>query len=176
MTLSVDQKAPDFTIGVVGSNAISLSEELKNGPVCLVFLRYLGCPLSRWRLSELVQEQGEFADKNVQVIVVMESNPGRVEGYLDAKGVPLRVVADKERKLYDLYDVKAGGITAMLHPSVLPKAAKAMVKGHMHGAFEGKELQTPAVFVVRQDGNLGYVYYGKHVADTVSTEQILSGL
>ncbi len=176
MTLSANQKAPNFVVDIVGNSAITLSEALKNGPVCLVFLRYLGCPLSRWRLSELEQEQGEFGDKNIQLLVVMESDPGRIEGYLDTKGVNIRVVADKERKLYDLYDVKAGGITAMLHPSVLPKAAKAMVKGHMHGAFEGKELQTPAVFVIKQDGNLGYVHYGKHVADTVSTEQILNGI
>jgi hypothetical protein len=38
----------------------------------------------------------------------------------------------------------------------------------MHGKFEGRETQLPAVFVIATDKVIAYTYYGKHISDIPS--------
>ena len=174
MPLQTGQLAPDFTATVAGGEKIQLSSLIKDGPVCVIFLRFMGCPLSRLRMAELEQELGAYSNKNLRLFVVLESRHDRVEHYLTKKNLHIEVLPDLERKLFDLYDVKPGGVEALLNPAVLTKGTKATLKGHMHGPFEGNELQLPAAFIIGQDGKLTYVNYGLHAADMAPTEQIVA--
>ena len=63
-----------------------------------------------------------------------------------------------------------------LLPRTLAASAKAVVRGHMHGAFEGHEFQVPAEFTVRQDGILAFAHYGRHPADNAPVKEILGSL
>ncbi len=175
MPLKTGQSAPDFTATTARGEPVRLRSLLEAGPVCVIFLRFMGCPLSRLRMAELEQELDAYRDRNLRLFVVLESRPDRVERYLTRKGLQLEVLPDRGRKLFDRYDVKPGGFGALLHPAVLSTGAKATVKGHLHGAFEGNELQLPAAFVIGQDGKLTYVNYGLHAADTAPTERIVTG-
>ena len=53
------------------------------------------------------------------------------------------------------------------------KAVKAAAKGYKHGAYEGEELQLPAVFIVDNDRKVSFVHYGAHVADIPSAEALV---
>ena len=174
MTLRLNDQAPDFDAVLVGGESINLKAELEKGPICLIFLRYIGCPVCRQRLSEIEDELGQYQKQNLGLIVVLESPVDRVEDYYSKKGLNIRTLPDAGRKLYDLYDVSKGGIASMLNPGVLKSAAKATLQGHMHGALGGSEMQLPAAFIVGKDGKLAYVNYGKHGADTPSTDTLLA--
>lgn len=176
MTLEINDQAPDFDAVLTGGESINFKKELKKGPICLIFLRYIGCPICRQRLSELEGELSQYIKQNLRLIVVLESPIERVENYFFKKAFNLQALPDPDRKLYDLYDVGKGGVKAMLNPQVLKSAAKATIQGHMHGALGGSELQLPAAFIATKDGKLAYVNYGEHPADTPTTETILANI
>jgi len=174
MTVQTGDTAPDFTATTSSGHTITLQSLLDKGPACLVFLRFLGCPLSRLRLTELEEELDQFKGQNLQLLVILETRPDRAHLYLEKRDMHVELVPDLERKLYDLYDVKSGGVLPMLNPKVLSKATKATIKGHMHGPFEGNELQLPAAFIIGKDGKIKFTHYGAHPADTIPTADILS--
>lgn len=176
MTLNINDEAPDFDAVLTGGETINLRKELNKGPVCLIFLRYIGCPICRQRLAELEGELNQYSQQNIRLIVVLESPMERVEDYFFRNGFNIQALPAPDRELYDLYHVSKGTVTAVLNPQVLKSAAKATLNGHMHGALGGSERQLPAAFVVTKEGKFAYVNYGEHAADTPSTETILTSL
>ncbi|MBV1881592.1 MAG: redoxin domain-containing protein [Pseudomonadales bacterium] len=174
MTLKLNDDAPDFNAILTGNEPFNFHKALNRSPICLIFLRYIGCPICRQRLTELEGELNQYIKQDVRLIVVLESPMDRVEDYFFKKAFNLQAIPDPDRKLYDLFDVEKGKIGAILHPQVLKSAAKATVKGHMHGAPGGSETQLPAAFVATKDAKLAYVNYGEHAADTPPTETILA--
>ena len=175
MAFSVGNLAPNFMASLVDGKNIELYQLLKSQSVCVIFLRFLGCPLTRLRMAELETEIDKYNLNDLKLLVVFESTPDRTQKYINRKGLHLDIITDAKRKLYDLYDVQPGGYLKMLNPQVLKKAGEATLKGHMHGAFEGNELQLPAAFIINKDRHFSYVNYGNHPADAVETDLILEG-
>ena len=173
MTFSINTSAPDFTAKLVNGEEIQLTEMIKTQSVCIIFLRFLGCPLTRLRLAELEKEIEKYKTSELKLIVVFESTVERTQKYMTRKGLTMDIVVDEQRKLYDMFDVKPGGFMKMLNPGVLKKSGEATIKGHLHGAFEGNELQLPAAFIIDKDQQFSYVNYGEHPADAVATDSIL---
>lgn len=173
MAFSKGNTAPDFSATLTSGEEINLTDLLKDQSVCLIFLRFLGCPLTRLRMAELEKEIEKYQVNDLRLIVVFESTVDRTQKYMMRKGLSLDILVDENRELYDLFDVQPGGILKMLNPNVLKKGGEATLKGHMHGAFEGNELQLPAAFIINKDKKLAYVNYGEHPADTASTDSIL---
>jgi len=173
MAFSKGNTAPDFSATLTSGEEINLADMIKDQSVCLIFLRFLGCPLTRLRIAELEKEIEKYQVNDLRLIVVFESTVDRTQKYMTRKGLSLDILVDEQRKLYDLFDVQPGGVLKMLNPNVLKKAGEATIKGHMHGAFEGNELQLPAAFIIDKDKTFSYVNYGEHPADTVSTDSIL---
>ncbi|MBV1871559.1 MAG: AhpC/TSA family protein [Gammaproteobacteria bacterium] len=173
MAYTIDTLAPDFSATLVNGEAAQLTEMIKTQSVCVIFLRFLGCPLTRLRLAELEKEIEKYEINELKLIVVFESTVARTEKYMTRKGLTMDIIVDEQRKLYDLFDVQPGGLKTMLNPNMLKKAGEATIKGHMHGAFEGNELQLPAAFIINKEQKFSYVNYGEHPADAVATDSIL---
>ena len=173
MAFNNNTNAPDFNATLLSGEKIQLSEMIKTQSVCIIFLRFLGCPLTRLRLAELEKEIEQYTANELKLIVVFESTVDRTQKYTTRKGLTMDIIVDKERKLYDLFDVNSGGLVTMLNPNMLKKVGEATIKGHMHGAFEGNELQLPAAFIINKEQNFSYVNYGEHPADAVETDSIL---
>ena len=176
MAFNTGEQAPNFTATQLNGEKIELDEMIKSQSVCIIFLRFMGCPLTRLRLAELEKEIEKYNAKQLKLLIVFESTMDRTQKYTTKKGLHLDIVPDLHRELYDLFDVQPGGVVAMLNPNVLLKAGEATIKGHMHGAFEGNELQLPAAFIIDQNSKFTYVNYGEHPADTVKTDIILESV
>ena len=175
MAFNVGDLAPNFTASLVDGESIELDQLIKSQSVCVIFLRFLGCPLTRLRMAELETEIDKYSLNDLKLLVVFESTPDRTQKYISRKGLHLDIIPDTKRELYDLYDVQPGGFLKMLKPQVLKKSGEATIKGHMHGAFEGNELQLPAAFIIDKQRHFSYVNYGDHPADAVKTDLILEG-
>ena len=172
MTFRTGELAPNFTATLLNGETVELSEMTKTQSVCIIFLRFMGCPLTRLRLAELQSEINRFNDKELRLLVVFESTVDRTQKYTTRKGLQLDIIPDITRQLYNKFDVRSGSIVSMLNPNVLKKAGEATLKGHMHGAFEGNELQLPAAFIINTSQTFSYVNYGIHPADAVETDKI----
>jgi len=176
MALTVGQPAPEFEAIDQKDRLVRIPAGCKGKKVVLSFLRYLGCPLCLMKLDEMIAHYPAYAAAGTSLIAVVQSVPGHVKKYSERKQVPFSLLSDVERKLYQLYQVPVGGIKEFIAPPVLMATIQATLKGHMHGRFEGSELQIPADFVIGPEGKLSFVHYGKDISDFLSHQALLAVL
>ena len=75
-TLAAGQTAPDYTFNTPWKRDIRLSDLVKERRTYLVFLRYMGCPLCQMKISRLKNDWERFAEADLNVVVVLQSEPG----------------------------------------------------------------------------------------------------
>ncbi len=104
--LSVGERAPDFTLPNAFGQSITLSEELKKGPVVLVFYRGSWCPFCNLHLHTLQSIVPKLKEYNAQIIAVTPQQPDESAKELQEKDYPFEVVSDLDylvSKAYNLY-------------------------------------------------------------------------
>lgn len=174
--LQVGDVAPAFAAEDGHGEIIELARLTSAGKTLLVFIRHLGCPLCREIIADLAAAAGE-AGKNFGAIVAFtESTAVRVAEFSAKNAIPFSIISDRDKKVFEAYGVGRGGIGSMLGPSVLAATVRATFRGHMHGKFEGSELQLPADFIVDRGGKISLAHYGKNVADHLSVTELIAAL
>jgi thioredoxin-dependent peroxiredoxin len=177
--LKVGDAAPKFEFTSQTGKKQNFPEDFKGKWVGVHFLRYVGCPICLEKLDDLIKNQQKYAASGVEILAIVQSTEKRVKTYAEKKGVKFHLVPDRERKLYELYQVDVGGIGAFFAPQVTIATIRTTLKGNFHGAFEGAELQKPASFIIDPQGKLAFAYYGKNIADFISEDKFgeaLAGL
>ncbi|HMW08339.1 MAG TPA: redoxin domain-containing protein [Leptospiraceae bacterium] len=141
-------------------------------PVVLFFLRYIGCPICQLEISKIKKNQELLSKYNV--FVVLQSKPETVANQISETDLPFAILCDPKEELFKLFKVQNGSLLSYLHPHNLLTLLIALSKGIMHGKFEGKEKQVPAVFVLLPNGKVQYAYYGKRIDDLPNLKVIVS--
>lgn len=172
--LTTGTTAPDFTFDTPWKQSLSFYDFLKDEKALLVFLRYMGCPLCRLKLSEMIQDWHEFEKADVHLFIVLQSLPEIIRESTEEKDMPMTLICDPEMKIFDLYKVYPGSLFRYLTLEVIQKALRAKKQGFKHGKSEGKELQLPAVFLIGTDKKVQYAYYGKNIGDIPDNQTILN--
>ena len=147
--------------------------ELVDRPTALSFLRYYGCTICQLDLN-LIREQYEtITAAGGKALVVLQSDPEGIRAQCDESYYPFEIICDPDQKLYQRYNVApALSMEKMANLNVLAKIGKARQAGFVHGAYEGNELQLPAVFVVKPGLGVTHVHYGANPADLPNVEQM----
>lgn len=133
--IHVGQKAPLFHLKNAFGKDISLEEELKKGPVILVFYRGAWCPFCNMYLHVLQENLETFKKYGAQLITVTPQTPKKSAQQIQKDGYPFEVLSDlnnrvmKEYKLYfelpqevlDIYEEHNLGIEVKEEqPTALP--------------------------------------------------------
>ncbi|MBN1573972.1 MAG: redoxin domain-containing protein [Deltaproteobacteria bacterium] len=169
--ITAGAKAPDFTFDSPWKKSLKFHDSLKSGKTILIFLRYMGCPICQMKISEIRRDWDEFRKRNLNVLVVLQSE---AENVISVKGsdeklkeavIPFTIVLDPKEEIFKLYGVLPGSILRYITPGTIKKAMQSKKLGFKHGVSEGKELQLPAVFIVDDKKMVRYAYYGKNVSD-----------
>lgn len=176
MDVKVGEKAPEAVFEDHMGKTWRIPDDFRGRRVVLVFLRHLGCPLCLKRIDELKTDFEKFKELGAQLVVFVQSTWERTKKYAEKKAIPFLLVADREKTVYSIYGVEKGGIGAFLTPSVFKKSLSATLKGYMHGAFEGDELQKPAEFVLDENGMVIWAHYGKDISDSADNDQLMIAL
>lgn len=145
--IHVGQKAPNFSLKNAFGKEINLKNELKKGPVVLVFYRGAWCPFCNMHLHALQQSLGEFKKYNAQLITVTPQTPDKSAEQIKKDGYPFEVLSDLDNgviKEYKLY-------------FELPKELLSIYKCHGLDieAYNGQghtALPIPGTFVIDQKG------------------------
>jgi peroxiredoxin len=169
------EKAPGFDL-VDGRGARVSLAALRGGPVVLVFLRHLGCPLCRMELATFTRRAGELRAHGASLLVFVESPAASVAAFAEARAGAFHLIADPDRAMYRRYGIERGGLLAYLSPSALGAAIRATARGHLHGRCEGSELQLPGDFVLDAAGRVTYAHRGRHIADHAPFDVLLAQL
>lgn len=101
--LKVGDKVPDFTLPNAFGKSVSLYEELKKGPVVLVFYRGAWCPFCNLHLKVLKQAQPQFEKYGAQLITVTPQKPDRSAGQIKKSEYTFEVLSDLDSSVMKAY-------------------------------------------------------------------------
>lgn len=170
--LTKSERAPDFSLPDAGGQTVSLAD-FKGKPLVLIFNRYVGCPVCQMSTVELVRAAREFERAGAALAIVFQSSPERLAAFAARHGQGAALLADPEGRSYAAYGVQAS-LAGYLAPANLPVLFRALRQGYGHGAFEGRETQLPAAFVIDGDGVIRQAHYGRNIADLPDPKALLS--
>ena len=160
--------APDFTLESVNMGRVSL-KDYRGSRVLLVFGRYFGCPVCQLDFDRLLKLMGDMGH-DLKVIYLVQSSPESAEEYIKDMSVNFPVVPvpkeDGKYRIYDLYGVGSMGPGTLA--KIISRARKAKRAGKVHGAYEGREIQSPADFIIDEDGGIIRAHVGLFEADEVA--------
>lgn len=173
MTLAMGTKVSPFSFLDQNGKEMKFPEDF-GSKVAIFFLRHLGCPLCKEKIAELKTHQHRFAQHGIRLVAVVQSTPKRAQEVHLNQSLPYILAPDREKRLYQLFDVKKGGFKEFTAPAAFMASVRATFKGHTHGKFEGDELQVPASFLLGPDGTVIYAHYGKNISDFGSIDALLA--
>jgi peroxiredoxin Q/BCP len=160
LKVRVGDEAPPFTAESVNKGKVSLSD-LRGRKVLLVFGRYFGCPVCMLDFAKLLSML-ENGLPGVEVVYLTQSSPESARRYIEGLdvGFPVVPVAEKdgEYPVYSDYGVGRIGISQL--PGLLKRSREARRAGKAHGPHEGRETQSPADFVIDEEGRVVRAHIG----------------
>lgn len=166
-------KMPEFRFDTAYEQDLSFYDQLDR-PVFLWFIRYLGCPVCQVDIQELTQAYSRFEAKGVKVIMALQSDPKIIQGSFPKGALPFTLICDPEKKLYEQFEIKpAKNMIKMASLGLIAKGLQAKKMGISHGVSEGDELQLPALFLIRPDGEVAFAKYAKNITDLPSIDEML---
>ena len=169
--LHVGEKMPDFTFDTPFEKGLTIGAVAKKveGKTAVVFMRYYGCTMCQYDIHLFKTQHDKIAATGGQMLVVLQSDPGKIAAQQGPQALPFDIICDPEQKLYKQFDIRpAKSKLGMVSLKTIGKLGKA--KAFTHGEYEGDELQLPAVFVVKPDLTLTHVHYGTSAGDVPDPE------
>lgn len=160
MNVRVGNEAPLFTAESVNKGKVSLGD-LRGSRVLLVFGRYFGCPVCMLDFDTLLSML-ENGLPGVEVVYLTQSSPESARRYIEGLdvGFPVVPVAEKDGE-YPVYsDYGVGRIAISQLPGLLKRSREARRAGKAHGPHEGRETQSPADFVIDEEGRVVRAHVG----------------
>ncbi len=162
MKVEGGDSAPDFSMKSVNFGNISL-EDFNGRKVVLVFGRYFGCPVCQDDFDAIIDTSKKT---EVPIVYFTQSLEGSAKKYIENYDVTFPVVSVPKIdgfKVYKDYSVGLMGFNTML--GILRRVGEAKKKGKVHGDYEGRESQSPADFVVDEEGKIVWVNRGLFEAE-----------
>lgn len=158
--LGVGDQAPGFELESIDGDKISLSS-FSGRKLVILFGRYFGCPVCQLDFDELCLNIDRIKEK-AELIFFTQSSQESARSYCSSKELGFTVIpvpkVGNGYKVYDDYGVGNMGLGTTIE--ILRKAGEAKKLGKVHGDNEGKEMQSPADFVVDETGKVIWAHRG----------------
>ncbi len=142
----------------------------RTGLTHLQLRRFAGCPICNLHLQSVMRRRDELINVGVEEIIVF---PSRRENLLKYHGdIPFHLIADPKRALYTELDARRS------LAAVGPAAMGAMARGVRAASRvplvpDGSAFQLPVDVMLRPDGTIVDIQYGRHADDQWTVEEIL---
>ncbi len=176
MQLLKGETAPAFKVNDIWGNTIDLTQ-IKNEKILLSFFRYAECAVFQLRMVEIMREKKTFKEQNIEVIAIFQSQPESLKiNIVDKIHFDFTIIADPDRTLYDLYDVKPSWVKMVKTMNVkgVKRVLQSIQAGFKPGGkVEGQFHQIPADFIIDQDRKILVAKYGNNVVDHIPLKEIL---
>ena len=102
--------APNFTFKTPWSEELELYSLAPQKTKVIIFLRYYGCLPCQLDIKELKEQIKLYKEKNMEVLLVLQSNPEEINAASEQKDWPFYIVCDRNAEVYKKYSVKAGSM------------------------------------------------------------------
>lgn len=169
--LSVNDKAPAFTAKNQNGKMISLDEELKNGPVVLVFYRGQWCPYCNRQLKKLEDSISFITAKGATVVAVTAEKPENISKTIDKTKASYSILYDGGLKIMKSYDV-----AYKVEGDMLAKYKSYGIDFTQANGSNGANLPVPALYIINKEGKITYRYFDVNFQNRASVADVLAHL
>lgn len=162
-----------FALRTKTQYGVSLQEMSNLSPVLIVFLRQLGCPMSRESICRLAERRKEIEKQGVQIALVHMAKEPVAEGVLGRCGLgDLPRVSDPNLSLYHAFGLRRASMAHFIGPLVVVRMLRAGAKYGFRKAL-GDSAQMPGAFFVFH-GEVLRSYRHQSLADRVDLLALVS--
>jgi len=151
--IGIGDLAPEFSLESVNMGTVSL-KDYEGKRLVIIFGRYFGCPVCQLDFDELLKHR-EMIKEYAELVYFTQSSLESARGYISEYMVDFPVIPvskEEDYKIYRDYDVGNMGPSTLFN--IFKRAREAKKAGKLHGAYEGRETQSPADFVVDEEGRI----------------------
>ena len=178
MRLRAGQAAPRFDMADITGHRVALSDYF-GSRILLSFYRAAVCPLCNLRAWHLMSRYDAYRRAGMACIAFFESSPERTHDYLDRIRPPFPIIADLDRRVYDLYGMESsfwGAVRARLfRGNQYREAATREIGGNAVqnlSQMDGRLGRLPADFLIGPDLRIERAYYGRDAGDFLLFSEI----
>lgn len=170
--LNVNDKAPEFTAKSQMGTSISLKNELKKGPVVLIFYRGQWCPYCNRQLKQLEDSLGLIREKGATLIAITPEIPENISKTISKTKASYPILHDEGLSIMKSYDV-----AFKVNDKTIESYKKYGIDfSEVNGQANGANLPVPAVYVINKDGKIVYKYFNADYSKRSSVKDILANL
>ena len=108
MALSVGEKAPDFTLttlGAEGPELVTLSEQLGDSNVVLLFVPMAFTGVCTDELCSVTNSIDDYSSLNAKVLAISGDNPFAQQNWAEKEGIKLTLLSDYEHDVTKAYGI-----------------------------------------------------------------------
>lgn len=145
--LKVGEKAPNFKLKNAFGHTVQLSDELKKGPVVLIFYRGAWCPYCNLHLNVLQRNMDKFNKYGARLLAISPQTPDRSAEQVKKDGFAFEVLSDLDSQVmkdYELY--------FELEPDLLKVYEKFDLNLENYNGVGRNVLPVPGAFIIDQKG------------------------
>lgn len=168
----VGETAPMFTALDADSNFFSLENELKKGPVVIIFYRGFWCPVCNKHLSLLQDSLLYIIEKGARVVAISPEKPEYLNKMADKTGAQFTLLYDEGYRIANAYDVtfeqSSGKI--LMHELVFGSDYKKS------RTDDSNRLPIPATFIIDQKGKIIWRQFDPNYKKRSTVKSILDAL
>lgn len=169
--IQVGQKAPNFVLNNAFGKTVKLYDELKKGPVVLVFYRGAWCPHCNIHLHALQKSLPDFLHHGAQLITISPQKPDKSAEQFKKDGYDFEVLSDLQSKVmkdYNLYFELSDELLAVYKHFDIDVEA--------HNGQGRTVLPVPGSFVIDQDGIVRAMQAQTNYKERMAPAAIVSAL
>lgn len=152
--LFINAKPADFKAVDFNGRTVRLKDEVKKGPVVMVFYRGEWCPFCNRFLQKLQDSLQLITDKGASIIAVTpEINEG-IAKTVEKTKANFTIISDVDLKI-----MKAFRVDYTLEESIVKRYLTAGIDVVANNGKNGANLPVPAIFILDREGKIAYRYF-----------------
>ncbi|MDP1623446.1 MAG: peroxiredoxin-like family protein [Bacteroidales bacterium] len=170
--LSVGIKSPDFSAVDQHGKMFRLYDQLKIGPVVIVFYRGFWCPVCNKHLGKLQDSLALIEAAGARVIAISPEKPEYLEKTAKKTGAQFTLLYDDGYRISDSYDVtfRPGKSTLVLYDVFTDADLK---KAH---SDDSQRLPIPATYIIGKNGTIIWRQFDPDYKKRSAVKEILQAI
>jgi peroxiredoxin len=163
--------APQFKAMDQFGKAFDLEDQLKHGPVVLMFYRGHWCKYCNRQLEELSDSLAFIIEKGASIVTVTPEVMEFVDETSKKFNNSFRIISDSDMEIMNAYKV-----SFRVEKATNTKYKIWGIKLDEFNGENGANLPVPATYIINQDGTIRYVFFNENYKKRVSVKTILMNL
>lgn len=170
--LNVGDIAPNIVANTSTGVSFDLNNEIKGGPVAVVFYRGFWCGKCTQHLEALQSELAELTEKGLKVYAITPETDSYIDKTIEKTSIQIPFIHDSAHKIMD--DYKVTYKVTDDYKSGVGKHAGVGLATTQGG--EDAYLPVPATYLIGSDGKIFYAHYDHNYGNRASASDMLAAL